>query len=308
MKRCFAFIAVLILTLGTAVFVNAETVKTNVEELKQQVSELESQANELEQQGKTAERDAKLREAQALKDRISSMEQADKEIAKQIAHTAQGGSKFLITKQKSSKTVTKGDSFQIKTNGLAVKSYSSNRKSVATVSKTGVVKAKKRGSAKITVTLKNKKKYTITVNVGLDLSELMGKKMTSALSAVGGKSSQTFKDGKDGNNYRVYKKKNIMLISLDHKSYKKKSLYKKVWQAELMKASDFSIYRVFWGDKTEIAQAKLKAAGCRNIEVGRWSIPSRYDSYLEATAKNGDSIFADISNGKIVHMTLTRRY
>ena len=84
MKRCFAFIAVLILTLGTAVFVNAETVKTNVEELKQQVSELESQANELEQQGKTAERDAKLREAEALKDRISSMEQADKEIAKQI--------------------------------------------------------------------------------------------------------------------------------------------------------------------------------------------------------------------------------
>lgn len=66
---------------------------------------------------------------------------------------------------KSKVTLDVGQTYTIKMNGVTAKSYSSSKKSVATVSSKGKVTAKKAGTAKITVTCTNGKKYTCTVKV-----------------------------------------------------------------------------------------------------------------------------------------------
>lgn len=72
--------------------------------------------------------------------------------------------------RKSSYTVTAGKTLALastvgKGRGDSVKKWKSSNSSVATVSSSGKVKAKKKGTAKITVTLKSGKKATTKINV-----------------------------------------------------------------------------------------------------------------------------------------------
>lgn len=67
-------------------------------------------------------------------------------------------------------TVYKGKTKQMKSvlglaTGDAVKSWKSSKKKVVSITKTGKIKAKKKGTAKITVTLKSGKKATCTIKV-----------------------------------------------------------------------------------------------------------------------------------------------
>lgn len=64
-----------------------------------------------------------------------------------------------------SKKANVGDSFGIVVDGKTVKSYKSSDKKIATVSRQGVVTAKKAGTAKITISLSNRKKLTLKVKV-----------------------------------------------------------------------------------------------------------------------------------------------
>lgn len=74
--------------------------------------------------------------------------------------------KFTATKY----TVSKGSSKQMRSvlrlaNGDTVKSWKTNKKKVVSITKTGKIKAKKKGTAKITVTLKSGKKATCKIKV-----------------------------------------------------------------------------------------------------------------------------------------------
>ena len=69
-------------------------------------------------------------------------------------------------KKNATKKANVGDTIQIVVDGNSpAKSYATSDKKVATVSGKGLVTAKKAGTAKITVTLKNKKKLVLTVKV-----------------------------------------------------------------------------------------------------------------------------------------------
>ena len=72
-----------------------------------------------------------------------------------------------VAKKKKTKkvTVTVGDKLTIKAKGGKGYKYKSSKKSVATVSKKGVVKAKKAGTTTITITAKNKKKAAVKLTV-----------------------------------------------------------------------------------------------------------------------------------------------
>ncbi len=76
-------------------------------------------------------------------------------------------------KVKQSTSVVKVSGLQ---NGDYVKSWKSNKTSVATVNKNGKITGKKRGTAKITVTLASGKKATVTVKV--QLTTVLGKSIT----------------------------------------------------------------------------------------------------------------------------------
>ena len=71
---------------------------------------------------------------------------------------------YLLTKN-ASKTLKAGKKLHIVLDGVEAKSYKSGNKAVATVSKTGLVKAKLAGKAKITVKLTDGKKLVLTVKV-----------------------------------------------------------------------------------------------------------------------------------------------
>ena len=71
----------------------------------------------------------------------------------------------LHMSKSASKSVNKGTPIQIVVDGKAVKSYKSSNKKVAAVTKTGWVTTKKAGTAKITITLKSKKKLTLKLKV-----------------------------------------------------------------------------------------------------------------------------------------------
>lgn len=71
----------------------------------------------------------------------------------------------LTVKKSATKTVYLGTKYQIVVPGKTVKSYSSSLKRYATVSKSGLVTLKKAGKVKITIRLKNGKKYTLTLKV-----------------------------------------------------------------------------------------------------------------------------------------------
>lgn len=63
------------------------------------------------------------------------------------------------------KSVNVGESYGIVVDGKTAKSYKSSNKNVVKVTKQGVLTAKREGKAKITITLSNKKKLTLTVKV-----------------------------------------------------------------------------------------------------------------------------------------------
>ena len=71
----------------------------------------------------------------------------------------------LLVKKNTTLEVRVNDSVQIAVPGKEVKSYKSNKSQIASVSKDGVVTAKAGGTAKITITLTNKKTLTLTVKV-----------------------------------------------------------------------------------------------------------------------------------------------
>jgi uncharacterized protein YjdB len=73
---------------------------------------------------------------------------------------------------KKSIDVSKKGTFQLKLNGAKAVSWSSKDKSVATVSKDGVVTGKKTGVTTITCTDKKGKKYKCQVSVGLDADSI----------------------------------------------------------------------------------------------------------------------------------------
>lgn len=66
---------------------------------------------------------------------------------------------------KTSVTLSVGESVTLKINGISIKSAKSSNKKVASVNSKGKVTAKKKGKATITVTGKNKKKYKCKVTV-----------------------------------------------------------------------------------------------------------------------------------------------
>ena len=256
----------------------------------------EKKALELEQ-----EAESKSEEAARLRAQIDALALAEEE-AGSSAQTSAGISFCHVTKKKTTRSVTKGGSFQILADGQQVRSFNSGNKKVASVSKTGVVKAKNPGTARITITLKNRKKWTVTVKVGpdRDLSKLMGIKYTGALTAVGGKASQVFRDGKNGDDYSVYKKKGLTLLGLDHKRYRKNRLYKRVWQIELNKKSSFTMFGVKVGDTVKPAMVRLFLGGCTDLSADSWN--------LSAKAPGGDLFIANVRNGVITGMKLERRY
>ena len=70
-----------------------------------------------------------------------------------------------LTLKKSKKTTVAAGTLLQLMNAKGIKSCASSKKAVATVNKRGIVTAKKPGKAKITVTLKNKKKLILTLTV-----------------------------------------------------------------------------------------------------------------------------------------------
>lgn len=58
-----------------------------------------------------------------------------------------------------------GNTYSLKVTGAKVKSWKSSNSSVVTVSKKGLIRGKKQGTAKVTATLTNKKKLSCTVTV-----------------------------------------------------------------------------------------------------------------------------------------------
>ena len=110
-------------------------------------------------------------------------------VATSLAYTpssASAASKKKVTKVQITKPSTKvlvlkkGKTYKMKVKVTASKSkykkvtYKSNKKAVATVSKSGKIKAVKKGTAKITVTSKTdkKKKATLTVKVGTPITKV----------------------------------------------------------------------------------------------------------------------------------------
>ena len=73
--------------------------------------------------------------------------------------------KLTLSNCTTKKTMAVGSVFTVKTNIAAKKlTFSSNKKSVATVSSAGLITAKKKGTARITVKYgSSKKKITVTV-------------------------------------------------------------------------------------------------------------------------------------------------
>ena len=71
----------------------------------------------------------------------------------------------LSYKKDKTKTVYLGSQYQFKVPGKKVTSYRTSAKKIATVSKTGLIKLKKTGKAKITARLKNGKKVVLTLKV-----------------------------------------------------------------------------------------------------------------------------------------------
>ena len=72
---------------------------------------------------------------------------------------------YFHLKKNTSKQVNVRDTIQIIIDGQMVKNYKTSDKKIATVSGKGLVTAKKSGTAKITVTLANKKKLVLTLKV-----------------------------------------------------------------------------------------------------------------------------------------------
>lgn len=83
----------------------------------------------------------------------------------------QAAGKVTVSMKNSSAQVLKGNKVSVKAglknSKIKKVSYSSNKKSVATVNSSGIVTAKKAGTAKITatVTASNKKKYKKTISI-----------------------------------------------------------------------------------------------------------------------------------------------
>jgi len=301
MKKLSVSVLLILFLFVLSISVPAETIRVSLPDLQAQVSKLENEMQELRAKGLEEEAKAKSEEAARLQSQIEALTLAQKE-ADSAASVSSDNGPYHVTKKKTVRSVTKGDSFQIQVDGRQVRSFKSGNKKVASVSRTGVVKAKNPGTARITITLKNKKKWTVTVKVNpdRDLSKLMGTKFTQALAAVGGKTSQVFKDGKNGDDYSVYKKKGMTLLGLDHKRYRKNKLYKRVWQIELHKKSSFTIFGVRVGDTVKSAMVKLFLAGCTNLDA--------YGSYLSADGPAGDYFSAGVRNGIITDLKLERRY
>lgn len=75
-----------------------------------------------------------------------------------------------VSLNKTSVTLSIGETTKLKLNGSAIKSAKSSNKKVASVSKKGIITAKKEGKTTVSVTGKNKKKYKCKVIVGKNLN------------------------------------------------------------------------------------------------------------------------------------------
>lgn len=80
-----------------------------------------------------------------------------------MGNTALAAEKVRLNK--TSVTLSVGESITLKLNGSSIKSAKSSNKKVASVNSKGKVTAKKKGKATITITGKNKKKYKCKVTV-----------------------------------------------------------------------------------------------------------------------------------------------
>lgn len=104
----------------------------------------------------------------------------------------------MAVKNKQTVYMTQGDMLQLVVDGQKIKKCALKNKKykkVATVTKKGLVKAVKPGTAKLVITTKKKKKINITVKVVADpqpytgeLMDLVGKTLEDAVSTVGGDS------------------------------------------------------------------------------------------------------------------------
>ena len=110
------------------------------------------------------------------KKKVATVSKAGKVTAKKTGKTtitAKQGKKtykFVVTVKKVSiskkkATLTVGNKLTLKLNGDKIKAAKSSSKAVATVTKKGVITAKKAGTATITLTSKKGKKYTCKVTV-----------------------------------------------------------------------------------------------------------------------------------------------
>lgn len=91
--------------------------------------------------------------------------QAEDFTAQEVFYAAAQAARTLALTGKDSISVNIGDTLQLSVPGKTVKSYKSGKAKVATVTDTGLVTAVKEGSAKITVTCTDRKKYKLTVKV-----------------------------------------------------------------------------------------------------------------------------------------------
>lgn len=141
----------------------------------------------------------------------------------------QAAGKVTVSMKNSSAQVLKGNKVSVKAglknSKIKKVSYSSNKKSVATVNSSGIVTAKKAGTAKITatVTASNKKKYKKTISIYVK-TKATSKSPYLSLSGkstllMGNKAvvSRTLKSSKSSISSTSYKSSNSKVIAVNSK-------------------------------------------------------------------------------------------
>ena len=290
----------------------------NVEELRQQASKLRADADAARAAGNTEEADRLEEQAQQLEKRAAAYESTDEP----IATTASDPLAVALTAAKDTVTVYPKLQFKITVDGATAKSFKTSNKKIATVNKDGLVTAKKRGTAKITVKLTDGKKRVLTVKVGPnpELSTLFGKNYLSSLTnTLGIKKKQIhIHAGKDEDAY-YYCKNGLTLWGLETNRYHKKNPYReKLYWIEIEAPCAYRLFGLEIGSGWENVQQRLEAAGYTvtyfEMRDAEWEPidPANLDN-LEGTSggltaeKAGSCLmqfYASFENGKVTHLEL----